>query len=85
MLATDALQRTMGWPAGAHVIFRVNLEESSLRAIRQDRVEVLMLEARSGQSSQRQGWKTETTITARVLFLHDGIHCRLRFREVFRT
>lgn len=81
MLATDAFQRTMGWPAGAHVIFRVNLEESSLRAIRQNRIEVFMLEARSGQSSQRQSWKTETTSAACVLFLYDGIHCRPRFRE----
>src|ERR1700747_515947 len=42
---------------------------------------MLMLEARSSQSIRRQSWKAETIIPAYVLFLHDGVHCRLRFRR----
>src|SRR5580692_4684837 len=81
MLASDALQRPMRWAAGAHVVFCVNLEEPSLRSILQNGLEMLRLEARSGQSSKRQSWKAETPIPAYVLFLHDGVHCRLRFRR----
>src|SRR5581483_6512106 len=79
MLASDALQRPMRWAAGAHVVFCVNFEESSLRSIPQDRLKMLMLETRSGQSTKRQSWKAETTIPACVLFLHDGVNCRPRF------
>src|SRR5277367_4188208 len=81
MFAPDALQRPMRWAAGAHVVFCVNFEESSLRSIVQDCLEMLMLETRSGQSANRQSWKAETVIPAYVLFLHDGVHCRLRFRR----
>src|SRR6201986_5408010 len=68
-------------PAGAHVVFCVNLEESALRSILHDCLEMLMLETRARQSSKRQGWKAETVIPAYVLVLHDGVHCRLRFRR----
>src|ERR1700741_1171566 len=81
MLASDALQRPMRWAAGPHVVFRMNFEEPSLRSILQDRLEMLMLETRSGQSANRQSWKAETVVPAYVLFLHDGVHCRLRFRR----
>src|ERR1700757_1777521 len=81
MLASDALQRPMRRAAGAHVVFRMDFEEPSLRSILQNCREVLMLETRSGQSANRQSWKAETVIPAYVLFLHDGVHCRLRFRR----
>ena len=80
MIAADALKGSMRWTAGTHVVFSVNFEEASLRAIRQDGVEVLMFKARSRQPCERQGWEAETTIRACVVFVHDGVHRRLRFR-----
>ena len=71
----------MGRAAGAHVVFSVDFEEASLRALHKDGVEVLMFEACSRQPRKRQGWKAETNIMACVLFVHDGIHRRLRFRQ----
>jgi hypothetical protein len=50
MVAADSLERPMRRASGAHVVLGMYFEESRVRAFRQNRVQVLMLEAGSGEA-----------------------------------
>src|ERR1700731_3662181 len=78
MLAADALERLMRRSAGAHVVLGVHLEEAGQRAVRQDGIQVFVLEAGPGQVREGQGREAETTIRLYVLSVGDGVHGRLR-------
>ncbi len=48
VVGADRLEPAVGRPAGAHVVFGMDLEEGELRARLEDRIEVLRLEADAG-------------------------------------
>src|ERR1700681_1842431 len=78
MVAADALKRLMRRSAGAHVVLGVHLEEPGLRALRENGVQVLMLEAGPGQARDGQGREAETTIRGYIPSPRIGVHGRLR-------
>src|SRR5712671_7413800 len=49
MIGANFLERAVRRPAGAHIIFRMNLEEAVVLPLPDDDLEMLMLEARPGQ------------------------------------
>src|SRR5208283_3422975 len=53
MVAADRFERAMGWAAGAHVVLGLNLEKAAGLRPREDRLQVLRLEACPGQSRDR--------------------------------
>ncbi len=60
VVATDGLEGAMRRTAGAHVVFGVDLEKAARLWAREDRLQVLGLEARSGQSIDWMRRKTGT-------------------------
>ena len=62
MVATDAFERMMRRPAGAHIVLSVNLEETFLPAFGENRRQMLMLEAGARQARHRIGRKAETLL-----------------------
>jgi hypothetical protein len=74
MVAADSLKGLMRWAAGAHVVLGMHFEEGRLRAFRQNGVQVLMLEAGSGDACDGPGREAETTIRANVPYPRDGVH-----------
>src|SRR5581483_7105887 len=51
MIAAQGLQRAVRRPAGSHVVLGVDLEEAAMPFFVEDRREVLVLEAASGQAA----------------------------------
>src|SRR5271166_1867627 len=58
MVAADGFERTMRRSAGPHAVLGVDLEEAARLRPREDRLQVLGLEARPGQSRDRMRRKT---------------------------
>src|SRR5215469_11248621 len=54
MVAAHRLERAMRRPTRAHVILGMDLEEAARLWLRKDRCEMLMLEARAGESAGRK-------------------------------
>src|SRR5271170_3840180 len=65
IVAPDRCESMMRRPAGAHVIFDVDLEEATLRTFREDRRQVLMFEARAGKLLDRMRRKAKSRYRGR--------------------
>src|SRR5712664_3779722 len=59
MIGTNSLERAVGRPAGAHVVFSVHLEEAPVLPVVDNALEMLVLEARPSQSGHRTSRKAE--------------------------
>jgi hypothetical protein len=79
VVAPDAFERTVGWPARSHIIFSMNLEEAVRRSLRENCVEVFVLEACAGQTGDRVSRKAEQAWGLRVRKFEHGVHGLLRF------
>jgi hypothetical protein len=74
MVAADSFEGPMRRAAGAHVVLGMHLEEARLWFFSQNRVQMLVPEAGSGEARGGQRWEAETTIRANVPYPRDGVH-----------
>jgi len=82
MIGANFLERAVRRPAGAHIIFRMNLEEAVVLPLPDDDLEMLMLEARPGQPGHGKRRKAETHFRRHIPNARDCVHRRrLRFPD----
>src|SRR5262249_17987710 len=85
MIGPNSLKHAVGRSAGAHIVFRMHLEEALVLTLVDDGLEMLVLEARPSQAGRGKRRKAETHARRQIPDVGDCVHRRrLRFPDWVR-